>query len=131
MASSPQTLAFETEYKSSSSFENIIATLDDLVLNDCQYSTANPRPSRPSYSMQSILIDVATVLVTLCNDTTLLSVIGTTMVPAFNSFPEGPLLGKLLGFFLDILVPRLSQCKAQCEKQYSTANTENRHTQGK
>ncbi|KAI9262295.1 hypothetical protein BDA99DRAFT_72373 [Phascolomyces articulosus] len=128
MATSPQTLAFETEYKSSS-FENIIATLDDLVLNDSRYSTANPRPSRPSFSMQSILIDVATILVTLCNDLSLLSIIGTTMLPAFDSFPQGPLLGKLLGFFLDVFIPRLSQCKTQ--KVASSSFTENRHTQAR
>ncbi|KAI9498425.1 hypothetical protein BDB00DRAFT_448176 [Zychaea mexicana] len=125
MATSPQTLAFETEHKVSS-FENIVAMLDDLVLNDCRYSTANPRPSRPPYSMQSVLVDVATILVTLCDDTMLLSIIGTTMLPAFDSFPEGPLLGKLLGFFLDALLPRLSQCKAE---QKTTSYTENRHKQ--
>ncbi|KAI8139160.1 hypothetical protein BJV82DRAFT_275633 [Fennellomyces sp. T-0311] len=124
IATSPQTLAFDTDQKTSS-FDNILATLDDLVLNDSRYSTTNVRPSRPPYSMQSILVDVATVLVTLCNDPTLLSMIGTAMLPAFDSFHNGPLLGKLLAFYLDVLIPRLSQCNE------IKANTENRHTQAR
>ncbi|KAG0186217.1 hypothetical protein DFQ28_008166 [Apophysomyces sp. BC1034] len=92
-------------------FEKILILLDDLVLNDCHYKTANPKPSRPPYTMQSIVVDIAILLTRFRDDSSALYSLGTTMLPAFESFKEEVLAAKLLSFHLDVLFPKLIKCK--------------------
>lgn len=94
--------------------DNILALLDDLVLNDARYKNSNPRPSRPPFILQHLLIDIATLLVALCgNDVVSMTTVGQTMLPAFDSINDGPLLGKLLGLYVDVLLPRLEATTQQ------------------
>jgi hypothetical protein len=94
-----------------SDFETILHVLNDLVLNDSRFKTANPKPSRPPFTMQTILIDIALVLVQIRDDSAGLYHIGTVFLPAFEAFSEGNMLGKLLSLFLDTLLPKLMKLK--------------------
>lgn len=92
-------------------FERILTTLNDLVLNDSRFKTANPKPTKPSYALQSLLVDNALVLAELCFTTAQLCSLATIMLPAFDSFPEGSLQAKLLSFYIDTLIPKLKNAK--------------------
>lgn len=107
-------------------FDNILALLDDLVLNDARYKNSNPRPSRPPYILQHVLIDIATLLVALSgNDVVSMTAIGQTMLPAFDSINDGPLLGKLLGLYVDVLLPRLQATTEQEQQQQQEPESSN------
>ncbi|KAL7315393.1 hypothetical protein PS15m_004620 [Mucor circinelloides] len=99
-----------------SEFETILHVLSDLVLNDSRFKTANPKPSRPPYTMQTILIDIALILVQMRDDSTGLYHIGTVFLPAFEAFSDGNMLGKLLSLFLDSLLPKLMKLKDEPNK---------------
>ncbi|KAI9029113.1 hypothetical protein CLU79DRAFT_736311 [Phycomyces nitens] len=94
-------------------FEKILFLLDELVINDCRYRSANPKPTQPPYMMQSVLVDIAIVLVNIRSDSVGLYNIGATMLPAFETFNDGALAGKLLSFYIDILLPKLMACKEE------------------
>lgn len=94
-----------------SDFETILHVLNDLVLNDSRFKTANPKPSRPPFTMQTILIDIALLLVQIRDDPAGLYHIGTVFLPAFEAFSDGNMLGKLLSLYLDNLLPKLMKCK--------------------
>lgn len=120
MSVSPQTAAptftFDAEFNTNvvrTMFERILSTLDDLVLNDCRYKSSSPKPSRPPYTLQSVIVDIAIVLVDLCDDPFYLYAVGITMLPGFDSFGDLMLLCKLLGFYMDKLIPKLIQCKRE------------------
>lgn len=99
-----------------SEFEIILYVLSDLILNDSRFKTANPKPSRPPFTMQTILIDIALILVQIRDDSAGLYHIGTVYLPAFESFSDGTMLGKLLSLFLDSLLPKLMKCKDEPKK---------------
>ncbi|KAI8582823.1 hypothetical protein K450DRAFT_224983 [Umbelopsis ramanniana AG] len=91
----------------------IAEILADVVLNDCRYQVAIPKPSRPSYALHSITIDMAILLVQ--QDTRNLAwlfEIGMIMLPAFDTFPPGPLIGKLLVLYIDWIIPNLIKAHA-------------------
>ncbi|ORY98687.1 hypothetical protein BCR43DRAFT_436798 [Syncephalastrum racemosum] len=92
-------------------FEKILASLNDLVLNDSRFKSANPKPTKPSYALQSLLVDIAFVLAEICFTTIQLCSLATIMLPAFDSFPEGSLQAKLLSFYIDTLIPKLKSAK--------------------
>lgn len=98
-------------------FETILHVLSDLVLNDSRFKTANPKPSRPPFTMQTILIDIALLLVQIRDDSTGLYHIGSVFLPAFEAFSNGNLLGKLLSLYLDNLLPKLMKCKDEPKSQ--------------
>lgn len=86
----------------------IAEILADVVLNDCRYQVAVPKPTRPSYALHSITIDMAILLVQ--QDTRNLAwlfEIGMIMLPAFDTFPPGQLIGKLLVLYIDWIIPNL------------------------
>ncbi|KAK4518369.1 uncharacterized protein ATC70_001722 [Mucor velutinosus] len=103
-----------------SEFETILYVLGDLVLNDSRFKTANPKPSRPPYTMQTILIDIALLLVQIRDDSTGLYHIGTVFLPAFEAFSDGNMLGKLLSLFLDSLLPKLMKLKDEPNKPHAS-----------
>lgn len=105
------------KYEKKSDFETILHVLSDLVLNDSRFKTTNPKPSRPPFTMQTILIDVALVLVQIRDDSIGLYHIGSVFLPAFESFSNGNLLGKLLSLYLDNLLPKLMKCKDETKSQ--------------
>lgn len=92
-------------------FESVLHVLSDLIINDSRFRTANPKPSRPPFTMQTILIDIALLLVQIREDPSGLYQIGTVFLPAFEAFSEGNMLGKLLSMFLDNLLPKLMKAK--------------------
>lgn len=98
-------------------FETILQILSDLILNDSRYKTANPKPSRPPFTMQTILVDIAILLVQIREDSAGLYSIGTVYLPAFEAFSEGNMLGKLLSMYLDNLLPKLMKCKDEPKSQ--------------
>jgi hypothetical protein len=86
----------------------VAETLADIVLNDCRYQIAPPKPSRPPYALHSITIDIAILLVQQDNrNLAWLYEMGMTMLPAFDVFPPGPLIGKLLTLYIDWIIPNL------------------------
>lgn len=101
-------------------FETILHVLSDLVLNDSRFKTTNPKPSRPPFTMQTILIDIALLLVQIRDDSTGLYHIGSVFLPAFEAFSNGNLLGKLLSLYLDNLLPKLMKCKDEPKSQPET-----------
>ncbi|KAF7724279.1 hypothetical protein EC973_001180 [Apophysomyces ossiformis] len=109
-------------------FERILLLLDDLVLNDCLYKTANPKPSRPPYTMQSVVLDIATLLTRFRDDAAALYSLGATMLPAFQSFNEEVLAAKLLSFHLDILFPKLIRCNEIAAGDIRPALPQQQHT---
>jgi hypothetical protein len=66
--------------------------------------------------MQTMLIDIALILVQIRDDSAGLYHIGTVYLPAFESFIDGTMLGKLLSLFLDSLLPKLIKCKDEPKK---------------
>ncbi|KAG1524828.1 hypothetical protein G6F52_003864 [Rhizopus delemar] len=90
-----------------SEFEKILSALSDLISNDSRYKSANPKPSVPPFTMQSVLIDIGLILIQIQEDTIGLYSIGLTFLPAFEAFSSGPMLGKLLSLYLDSLLPKL------------------------
>ncbi|KAL0078372.1 hypothetical protein J3Q64DRAFT_1872237, partial [Phycomyces blakesleeanus] len=124
-------------------FEKILFLLDELVINDCRYKSANPKPTQPPYMMQSVLVDIAIILVNIRSDSVGLYNIGATMLPAFETFNDGALAGKLLSFFIDILLPKLMACKEESKSRgdrfpsrrkqqpstYNIPSTKHQHTQ--
>jgi hypothetical protein len=111
----PNNLAPKNEKRSE--FETILPVLGDLVLNDSRFKTANPKPSRPPFTMQTILIDIALLLVQIRDDSSGLYHIGTVFLPAFEAFSDGNMLGKLLSLYLDNLLPKLMKCKEEPKSQ--------------
>lgn len=86
----------------------IADTLADIIINDCRYQIATPKPSRPPYALHSISIDIAILLVQQdIRNFTWLYEIGLIMLPAFEVFPQGPLIGKLLVLYIDWIIPNL------------------------
>ncbi|CEP06942.1 hypothetical protein, partial, partial [Parasitella parasitica] len=105
-----------------SEFETILHVLGDLVLNDSRFKTTNPKPSRPPFTMQTILVDIALLLVQIRDDTAGLYHIGTVFLPAFEAFSEGHMLGKLLSLFLDSLLPKLIKLKDEPKPRSSSSD---------
>lgn len=99
------------KHEKKTDFETILHVLSDLVLNDSRFKTANPKPSRPPFTMQTILIDIAVLLVQIRDDSNGLYHIGSVFLPAFEAFSDGAMLGKLLSMYLDNLLPKLMSCK--------------------
>ncbi|KAI8967150.1 hypothetical protein BDF20DRAFT_908514 [Mycotypha africana] len=92
-------------------FDIVLSVLSDILLNDSRFKTPNPRPSRPSYSMQSVLVDIGNLLIQIGHDSSTLYHVGTEFLPAFETFSEGQMLGKLLAMYLDNLLPKLMYLK--------------------
>ncbi|KAI9288580.1 hypothetical protein BC943DRAFT_272895 [Umbelopsis sp. AD052] len=110
----------------------IAEILADVVLNDCRYQVAIPKPSRPSYALHSITIDLAILLVQ--QDTRNLAwlfEIGMLMLPAFDTFPPGPLIGKLMVLYIDWIIPNLIKAHAPTylfEYSINVSNSQNAHS---
>jgi hypothetical protein len=98
--------------KNSGILERILEVLYDIVQNDCRYKVTTPRPSRPSNALQSIVLDVAHLLV---NQNPYspgwLYELGMAMIPGFNIFND-VLRAKLLTFYADSLIPQLIACQS-------------------
>ncbi|CAO3615313.1 unnamed protein product [Cunninghamella echinulata] len=88
-------------------FDIILQLLNELIMIDCRYICSHPKPSRPPFTLQSTVIDIAIILVEARHDIHSLYSIGSTMIQAFESFPESILKVKLLSFFVDMLLPKL------------------------
>lgn len=106
-----------SKHEKKTDFEAILHVLSDLVLNDSRFKTSNPKPSRPPFTMQTILIDIALVLVQIRDDSNGLYQIGSVFLPAFEAFSDGTMLGKLLSMYLDNLLPKLMSCKDEPKPQ--------------
>ncbi|KAG6866937.1 hypothetical protein C0991_003853 [Blastosporella zonata] len=76
-----------------------ISILASVVLEDCRFQIASPRPSCPPNALQALILDVAQFLLhTHRHDPNITSKIGFAMIPAFSTFrPE--MHGRLLTFF--------------------------------
>ncbi|KAI8993719.1 hypothetical protein BDB01DRAFT_716190 [Pilobolus umbonatus] len=91
----------------------ILQILSDLIMNDSRYKSANPKPTRPPYIMQTTLIDIAYILVQIAKDPADLYQVGTVYLPGFEAFPKEALVGKLMSFYVDALLPKLMKCKEE------------------
>lgn len=97
--------------KSSGILERILEVLYDIVQNDCRYKVTTPRPSCPSNALQSIVLDVAHLLVKQNPYSPgWLYELGMAMIPGFNVF-NNILRAKLLIFYADSLIPQLMACQ--------------------
>ena len=81
-----------------------ISILASVVLEDCRYKIASPRPSRPPNALQSLTLDVAQFLLhTHAHHPHIIAKIGFAIIPAFTTFqPE--MHGRLLNFFESAVV---------------------------
>ncbi|KAG6890676.1 hypothetical protein C0995_005048 [Termitomyces sp. Mi166 len=76
-----------------------VSILASVVLEDCRYQIAFPRPSCPPNALQALTLDVAQFLLhTHCHDPIVISKIGFAMIPAFSTFRR-EMHGRLLTFF--------------------------------
>ena len=81
--------------------------------------------------MQAVLIDLATILTQIRDDSSGLYLIGTVFMPAFESFSEGTMLGRLLAFFIDSLLPKLMKCKDEPKSRLNNKTTNNESSTSK
>ncbi|CAB4412992.1 unnamed protein product [Rhizophagus irregularis] len=109
--------------KSSGILERILEVLYDIVQNDCRYKVITPRPSRPPNALQSIVLDVAHLLV---NQNPYspgwLYELGMAMMPGFNIFND-VLRAKLLIFYADSLIPQLIACQSDASDDIIVASS--------
>ncbi|KAI7862227.1 hypothetical protein BDF14DRAFT_1858334 [Spinellus fusiger] len=120
---SPITVHFNSARKDKGiEVDKILYLLEELITHDCRFKSAHPKPSRPLYTMQCVLVDIAILLVEVREDPAGLYAIGSTMLPSFETFSEGVLAGKLVSFYIDILLPKIMACKdeprVKSEKQW-------------
>src|SRR6185312_7852983 len=102
--------------KASAVLDRILDILSDIIYNDCRYKNLSPRPSRPPYTLQLEVIDVAILLIDQNPySPKWLYELGTTMLAGFVYFSEG-MLSKLLTFYATLLIPQLMACKGQMSR---------------
>lgn len=83
---------------------NLIA---DVVLHDCRHKITYPRPSRPPFALQSVVLDLATLLGQHCASTPRIQYeLGMAMLPAFSTF-DRKLWPRIMRFFEVIIVPQM------------------------
>ncbi len=76
-----------------------LSILKSVVSEDCRYRVGSPRPSRPSNTLQILILNVAQILAyTHRHDPRVISEIAFAMIPAFYSFPR-QMHPRLLHFF--------------------------------
>lgn len=82
---------------------SLCSVLTSVVLEDCRYQIALPRPSCPPNALQAVTLDVAQFLIsTHRREAKTVSQITFAMIPAFSSFqPE--MHGRLLRFFEGVI----------------------------
>ncbi|KAK7019346.1 hypothetical protein R3P38DRAFT_2978554 [Favolaschia claudopus] len=110
-----------------------ISILASVILEDCRFQTRYPRPSRPSNSLQALILDVGQFLLhTHQHDPKVISEIGLAFIPAFSTFPP-EMQGRLLAFFEDGVMRRLFQQLEQLRGSSvpsATTSHESEHTTG-
>ncbi|RDB21389.1 hypothetical protein Hypma_011626 [Hypsizygus marmoreus] len=76
-----------------------ISIIASIVMEDCRYRIASPRPSRPPNALQALTLDIAQFLLyTHRHDPNIITKIGFAVIPAFSTFqPE--MHGRLITFF--------------------------------
>ncbi|KAK1236541.1 hypothetical protein PQX77_000234 [Marasmius sp. AFHP31] len=81
-----------------------ISILSSVVLEDCRYKVASPRPSRPPNALQSLTLEVSQFLLhTHRHSPKIVSEIAFALIPAFSTFPY-EYCGRLLAFFEECVV---------------------------
>ncbi|KAG9290997.1 hypothetical protein G9A89_012869 [Geosiphon pyriformis] len=111
--------------------DRIMDVLSDIVQNDCRYKVSLPRPSRPSYALQTIALDVAFLLIDQNPySSRWLYELGMSMLSGFNTFEDG-LRRKLLIFYGNFLLPQLIGCSNGMGRKNlsheSSSDTYNQH----
>lgn len=99
---------------SQSDLAKILDLLSDVIQNDCRFRVAQPRPSRPPAALQSVVLDLATLLVKQdpLNPPWLYD-LGIVMLPAFDCFEQGAMMGRVVAFYIDWIVPQLIASKEE------------------
>ncbi|RUS26412.1 hypothetical protein BC938DRAFT_470797, partial [Jimgerdemannia flammicorona] len=99
---------------SKSDLAKILDLLSDVIQNDCRFRITQPRPSRPPAALQSVVLDLATLLVKQdpLNPPWLYE-LGTMMLPAFDCFEQGVIMGRVVAFYVDWIVPQLIASKEE------------------
>ncbi|CAG8481558.1 14612_t:CDS:10 [Funneliformis caledonium] len=99
--------------KSFGILERILEVLYDIVQNDCRYKVITPRPFRPPNALQSIVLDIAHLLVDQNPYSPgWLYELGMAIIPGFNFFND-ILRARLLIFYTDFLIPHLMACQRE------------------
>ncbi|KAG6814364.1 hypothetical protein H0H92_010950 [Tricholoma furcatifolium] len=92
-----------------------ISVLASVVLEDCRYQIASPRPSCPPNALQALTLDVAQFLLhTHRHDFNVTSKIGFAMIPAFSTFRPA-MHGRLLTFFENAVIRCMLEDLAQIQ----------------
>ncbi|RIB13957.1 hypothetical protein C2G38_2097116 [Gigaspora rosea] len=93
--------------KSPGILEIILEILNDMVQNDCRYKITTPRLIRPPNALQSVILDVAHLLINQNpHSPSWLYELGMALIPGFNCFSDA-LRSRLLKFYSDFLIPQL------------------------
>ncbi|KAG7092480.1 hypothetical protein E1B28_008832 [Marasmius oreades] len=81
-----------------------ISILSSIVLEDCRFKVASPRPTRPPNALQAMTLEVARFLLyTHRHSPSTISDIAFALIPAFATFPY-EICGRLLAFFEECVV---------------------------
>lgn len=76
-----------------------IQVLSSIILEDCRYRIGSPRPSRPSYALQAVTLEIYRFLLHIHrNNSKVVSQLGFALIPAFYTFPQ-EMHARLLQFF--------------------------------
>ena len=103
-----------------------IYVLASIVLEDCRYKVASPRPSRPPNTLQALTLNIAQFLAYVHrNDSLVISQIAHAMIPAFSTFDAQMHLRLLIFFETTIVQPVLSNLKPLQEKRNLSSSFEN------
>lgn len=76
-----------------------ISVLSSVVLEDCRFKIASPRPLRPPNALQALTLEVARFLLHTHRDNPkIVSQLAFALIPAFGTFPP-EMHSRLLAFF--------------------------------
>ena len=89
----------KTYVKAPELLSECISILSSIVLEDCRYQISAPKPSRPSFSLQNLTLDISQFLLHVHrNNPRTVSQIALAIIPAFHTFPR-VMHSRLLQFF--------------------------------
>ncbi|TFK29961.1 hypothetical protein FA15DRAFT_684259 [Coprinopsis marcescibilis] len=85
-------------------FDQCLSALSSVISQDCRFQITNPRPSRPPNALQSLVLNVAQLLIHIHNrEPRVVSRIGFAVIPAFSTF-SSEMHGRLITFFEKVVI---------------------------
>ncbi|KAK7693413.1 hypothetical protein QCA50_002981 [Cerrena zonata] len=99
-----------------------ISILSSIISEDCRYQIAAPKPSKPSFSLQILTLDIAQFLLHAHrNNPRTVSQITLAIIPAFHTFPRA-MHTRLLAFFEEGVLGEMLDQLGRLQGRRSTAS---------